>query len=479
MKAAATLTHSYASCAREVWTQSGPLVVAQIALMSTTVVDTMVAGYSSTADLAAVGVGSGIYVSVLLTAGGVVQAVSPMAAHHVGGGAMADARQVLRQGIWLALTVALLGMFLLWFSSPLMDAFGVPPGVAKRASSYLFILGLGLPGTMVYRACGAYLTAIGAPRALMHMGLMNAGLHVLLAPTLALGLLGTTPLGAVGSAVSVASINTLLAWLALRAVASRDATALTWPPDKPVLRTQLELVRLGWPIGFSALVEVTSFAAVVLLVAPLGEVAMGANRVLVSIGGMIYAIPFAFSMATMAAVGRAAGGSDWLRVQRIFTVCLASCVLVTECVGGVLMAFSGPVISAYTPNPEVQDVAGKLLFVLLMNQTLSAALAVAAYSLRGLKMSKVPMITQAICIWGIRVGGGSLLCFHGVPQAGLSPQGLAGYWHAGVVATALAALVLTLLFVRAAASRRQSPANGLAVAEPLPHSRSRAPLANQ
>ena len=79
---------------RLILTQALPMLVAQVSSMGMMIIDTVLLGHYGTEDLAAVAIGSGIYIAVLFALVGVVQAVAPVVAHHKGGardGAIGDA----------------------------------------------------------------------------------------------------------------------------------------------------------------------------------------------------------------------------------------------------------------------------------------------------------------------------------------------------------------------------------------------------
>ncbi|MEB3061092.1 hypothetical protein VJJ74_08055, partial [Parvimonas micra] len=58
-----------------------PMFVSQLAGIGTHVADTVIAGHHATVDLAAVAVGGGLFVSVVIALIGVLQAASPIIAH--------------------------------------------------------------------------------------------------------------------------------------------------------------------------------------------------------------------------------------------------------------------------------------------------------------------------------------------------------------------------------------------------------------
>lgn len=431
------------SLSRAILAHAGPILIAQLASMSTTLVDTLISARVSTVDLAAVGIGAGLYISVMLAAAGVVQGLTPIAAHQVGAKEFHRLPATFQHGLMLCALLALGGFAILATPNWLLSMNEVSPEVAERTRAYLLILALSLPGTLIYRACGGMLNALGRPRALMFLGLANALSHALLAPMLAfgwLGWLGLPALGAVGCAASVAINTSLLAIAGLlylaRSKVSRDLHLLRgW--QRPQFKQLAEHLKLGLPIGMSMFVEMSSFALIGLLVASFGAEAIGANRVLGNFAGTCYMLPLSISIATLALVGQAAGAQDWPRVRRTALTGLALGCSISSVIGLLLWLFAGPLVRSFVPDPAVQSLAFDLVVLIALYQFCDAAQTIAAQALRGLKITALPMLGHILSFWGVGLAGGWWLCYHGLS----APLGLAGFWIAAVASSALASVL--------------------------------------
>jgi len=103
------------------------------------VIDTMMTGHASPADLAAVGLGASVYSSVLLALTGVVSALNPIVAHHYGARRWDAIGPSYVQGLWIALLLSLVGMTVLAFPGPelgLRAAFGRGGSPARPAPGH-------------------------------------------------------------------------------------------------------------------------------------------------------------------------------------------------------------------------------------------------------------------------------------------------------------------------------------------------------
>ncbi|WP_254048289.1 MATE family efflux transporter [Uliginosibacterium sp. TH139] len=425
---------------RAILAHAGPILIAQLASMSTTLVDTLISARVNTVDLAAVGIGAGLYISVMLAAAGVVQGLTPIAAHQVGARQFDRLPATFQHGLMLCALLALGCFAILATPGWMLTMNAVSPEVAERTRAYLFILALSLPGTLIYRACGGMLNALGRPRALMFLGLANAVSHALLAPALAFGWLGLPALGAVGCAASVAINTSLLAIAGLlylaRSEVSRDLHLLRgW--QRPQFKQLAEHLKLGLPIGMSMFVEMSSFALIGLLVASLGAEAIGANRLLGNFAGTCYMLPLSISIATLALVGQAAGAQDWPRVRRTALTGLFLGCSISSVIGLLLWLFAGPLVHGFVPDPAVQNMALGLVVLIALYQFCDAAQTIAAQALRGLKITTLPMLGHILSFWGVGLAGGWWLCYHGWS----APLGLAGFWIAAVASSGLASVL--------------------------------------
>lgn len=71
---------------RDILKLAWPVFIGQVAVMLNGVIDTMMAGRLSAVDVAAVGLGASIYITVYVGLMGVLLALAPIAAQHWGAG---------------------------------------------------------------------------------------------------------------------------------------------------------------------------------------------------------------------------------------------------------------------------------------------------------------------------------------------------------------------------------------------------------
>lgn len=114
-----------------------PLASAQIAQAATGFVDTVMMGWLGQETLAAGGLATTTFTTLLVTATGVIVGVSPLVAEAFGSGNNAKIQQVTRQGFWLSLLLSIPLMILLAHADSLMLQLGQAPSVVSLAKTFL------------------------------------------------------------------------------------------------------------------------------------------------------------------------------------------------------------------------------------------------------------------------------------------------------------------------------------------------------
>ena len=194
-----------------------PVLIAQVAVMINGVIDTVMAGRLSAADLAAVGIGASIYISIFVTLMGVLIALTPVVAQLYGAGKLAEIGEEVRQSAWLGALLAVVAFALIYFPDPFLALAQVAPDVEEKTRAYLRSIALGIPAMLMFRVFYSFTTAVSKPRVIMLLNLTGLALKIPLNLVFMHGALGMPALGGPGCAVSTSIISWTLAIAAWRA----------------------------------------------------------------------------------------------------------------------------------------------------------------------------------------------------------------------------------------------------------------------
>ena len=175
-----------------------PILVGQLAVIGNGVIDTVMTARYSATDLAALGLGASIYISVFVGLSGVLQALSPTIAQLFGAKKYDAIGAEVRQGVWLAIFLSIVGASLLSFPHLLLSIAQAPPAMIDKVERYLQILSLALPATLGFRVYASLNTALSRPRTVMLFQLAGLGLKIPLNAVFIFGGLGLPSYGSPG-----------------------------------------------------------------------------------------------------------------------------------------------------------------------------------------------------------------------------------------------------------------------------------------
>lgn len=446
---------------RDILKLAWPVFVGQLAVMLNGVIDTVMAGRLSTVDVAAVGLGASVYISVYIGLMGVLLALSPIVAQHYGAQRFEQIGLETRQAVWLALLLMVPGCATL-AASDLWLALSDPPlEVAALARTYLWAAAAGLPAALLFRVFHALSNAISRPKAVMAINLAGVALKV---PLNALFVHGwqhgdvaiVPALGGAGCGVAsaiVAWLSVLLALAALHAEPLYRELGLVggrWlvRPDFARLRG---LLALGVPIGATYLVEVTSFTFMALFLARLGATTAASHQIAANLAALAYMVPLALATATSVLVAQSLGAA---RPAEARARAWAGIRVALGCAAAIALAMFTSrqrLAALYTTDATLVAAAAPLLALVAAFHLFDAAQAMCSFILRAYRITTLPMLVYVVSLWGVGLGGGWWLAFEAAASGhAWAPQvaGARGFWIASGASLAIAAAALATILAR-------------------------------
>lgn len=163
------------------------MLAGQLAVMAFGVTDTIVAGRYSEEALAALSVGSAIFVSVYVSLMGIFQALLPLWAEHRGAGQPQVIGRTLRQAMYMLLAACAVGMGVLLFPDALLRWADVPLPLQVQVRAYLSVLAWSLPAALLFRIYSTLNQALGHPLLVTWLQLVSLLIKIPLSIWLAFG----------------------------------------------------------------------------------------------------------------------------------------------------------------------------------------------------------------------------------------------------------------------------------------------------
>jgi MATE family multidrug resistance protein len=424
-------------------TLAWPILIGQLAVVSNGVIDTAMTSRFSATDLAALALGSSIYVSVFVGLNGILQALSPIIAQLFGAQRFEEIGAEVKQGTWLALFLSIAGGLVLLFPQPLLSLAQVPPELNEKSTLYLQVLALALPASLGFRIYGALNTALGRPKMVMAIQIIALLLKVPLNALFIFGGLGVPALGGPGCALATAIIT----WLTLLVSIVILRTGPSYRPFRlfgsgfvaPRRTSQFTLLKLGIPMGLSYLIEVTAFTFMALFIARLGATAVAGHQITANFATVLYMLPLSIASATSTLVAQSIGSRNFVAAQRIGAIGIRLAAVLSVTIGCLVWLSREAIVRAYTPDETIIAAAMPLFVFIAFYQLFDSVQVTTAFVLRAYRIAVVPTLMYAVALWGVGLGGGYLL---GLNPIGISPpalQGAAGFWFGNSASLGLVA----------------------------------------
>ncbi|MFK0572248.1 MATE family efflux transporter [Endozoicomonas sp.] len=157
--------HRFVDESKALLSLSLPIIVTQLATNGMNFVDTSMAGQASARDLAAIAVGTSLWLPASLLLRGILMMLTPVTAHHRGAANHQGITKDLGQTLWIVLLCSIVLIGYLNFSEDILVYMKVAPEIIPVGVGYLHALAFGLPGIALFYMLNSFLEGMGNTRA--------------------------------------------------------------------------------------------------------------------------------------------------------------------------------------------------------------------------------------------------------------------------------------------------------------------------
>lgn len=439
---------------------AGTVLIGQLAVMAFGVADTVIAGRYSDTALAALSVGSAIYISVYVGLIGIVQALLPIWAELLGANKQPEIGRSLRQSLYLSGLITLAGIAALLFPGPLLRWAQVPEAMLNEVEGYLAVLAFAFAPAILFRLYSTFNQSLGKPLLVTWLQVGALLVKIPLSILLVAGGAGIEPMGVVGCAWATLIVNYLL--LAFGLMMLRTQTLYKpfriWRPmERPNWSTIGNFARLGIPAGMAYLVEVTSFTLMAVFIARLGITASASHQIAASMAAVLYMMPLSMAIACSARVSFWLGAGRPDHAKRVVVLGLKLTAAISLVLAATLLIAKGSIASFYSTNPAIVNTASTLLVWVAIYHLADCIQAVSAFILRCYRITMAPLAIYGVFLWGFGLYGGYLLTYEGLAGLAAMPSP-STFWIASSLALWLVAICFLALLWRATLTSRSTNA---------------------
>jgi len=398
-----------ASLGREVRRLALPAILNSLLLTLVIVVDRVMLGHHAESSLAAMQIAGPVEWTAwsLFTAFQV--GTLARVGRFVGRGDLPRATLTTRVSLGLAVVI---GLGVAALSPWILDAvaWGAPrasPEVLGSARAYLAITLASSPAVVVGATAIAALQAAGDTRTPLFIGVGVNVVHVALNRVLILGAFGLPALGPRGCGISTA-VTFVLEALAATAV-------LVWRPRPVTLRGPAHdwvhvrhegraIAKIALPSFLERVLYHAGYLGFVAIIALLGDAPMAANQALMSIESICFLSGDGFGVAAAALVAQSLGRGDAPGSERLARRAAEYAVLMLTTMGFAAYLLRGPLLRAFSTDPDVLSEGLRTIPLLFLAQPFMAIGIVLGQSLRGAGDTRGALGVSAVGALVVRLG---------------------------------------------------------------------------
>jgi MATE family multidrug resistance protein len=250
--------------------------------------------------------------TIIVVTYGILSSINVLVAHQHGANNKQGIAWIVRDGIWLALLLAIPTFILLWYISPIFLLLGQNQAVVQLATSYLHAWAWGLLPQFIMAAFIEVMIGLGQMRVILVVTVLGVVLSIFFSYVLIFGQWGFPALGIAGAGWGLSITNWILVvgmilFLFLRKEFSGYFSQL-FHFTKP--SHLMELLHLGFPMGLMFCIEVGFFFALTLLMGTFGADVLAANQIAMQYNGILISVIFSIAQAVTVRMGHLIGAKE-------------------------------------------------------------------------------------------------------------------------------------------------------------------------
>lgn len=309
----------------------------------------------------------------------------------------------------LGVTLMILGILL---SGWLLNIMKTPNDVAPYALTYIRIIFLGMPATLIYNFGSAIMRSNGDTTRSMYVlgvtGLINVVLNIVLVAVCQLDAAG----------VAIATIITqYLSALAILWILFSPKQEYQLKVKELVLDKRLtaNIITIGIPCGLNGILQSLSNVALQSTVNTFGKEVIAGTAAAADISCFAYLVNDAFAAACVSFSGQCCGARAYKRLDKLARSAAACDSVIVLAMATLITIFARPLLGIFNPDPAVVE-AGMFRLLLLSWTTVFFGISESLVGcVRGMGKSMSPTAINLFFLCGIRILW-ALLVFPYLPQ---------------------------------------------------------------
>lgn len=435
----------YTAAFKELIHLSWPVVGSRLGFMLMGLMDTLIVGHYSAAELGYHSLAWAPTSIFLVTSIGLLVGIQVKTAHFIGADEPHRIGPVFQRGMVYAVILGLFAAVVLFLAGPGLLHLAVKPDMADGASGPLLVFALSMPFYMIAVAGSEFLEGLGRTRPGLVFtwagNVINGVLLLLLVPGV-VTLPGIDSDGAMGAALSTliaracVMVALIVYVLTLPGIAQYGLLK-RHTPDPQGGREQRQI---GYAAGASYFIEVAAFAGMTLFAGRISQEAVAVWAIVLNFASIVFMVPMGLAIGCSVLVGRAYGAGDMPGLARMGRVSFSAAAAFMMGVCLVVLIGSQWIAAGYTSDEALRSGVQAALLLSCLFFVPDGVQVVTAQALRARQDVVVAPVLHYIAYGLVMLPVGYWLALH-------VGQGVPGLIYAAALASWVSAILLQARFM--------------------------------
>ncbi|WP_028115401.1 MATE family efflux transporter [Ferrimonas senticii] len=419
-----------------------PVLAAQIAQTMMGFIDTVMAGQVSPSDMAAVAVGASLWLPTILLFAGILMATPAVIAQFQGAKQEDKIRPLIHQMLYLTAFCSVLAMLILDNATVVLNKMDLEPQLQQLAVGYIDAILWGAPAFLLFVVIRSFTEGLSCTKPSMVIGFLGLLINIPVNYIFINGHFGMPAMGGAGCGVATAIVFWVMA-LAMAAYVTFGKRfghfKLFSEFGKVEWAQQKMLCKLGLPVALAVFFEVTLFAFVAVMIAPLGSIEVAGHQVAANFSSLIFIIPLSIGIAVTIRIGYYLGQGKPDIAAMVAKIGMILGIAVAAVTAAITVLGANWIAGLYSNDVLVLTLAVELMLVCAIYQISDSIQVVSAACLRGYK-DTIPLLwISFIAYWLIGMTVGYVF---GLTDWVVPAMGAKGFWIGFIAGLTSAAIML-------------------------------------
>ena len=378
--------------------------------------DVLVIAKYNVKSLAAVSIANSIFFIIMIAGIGVIAAVSIILPRYRG--EKKNTKQYLFSTLVLSALLSALFAVISYCVTFIIPYINIEKELIPYIQEYIAVVSFSMFGIFIFEGIRQFLQSFEIVKMPNLLVLAAAVLNLIADIAFVFGWGFIPEMGSKGAAIATLLVRTLMSISLLIYVLKRINMKLNF--DFSYIKT---VIKTGVPIGIALVLEFTAFNIVTVLAGIEKSIFAAVHSILITISNAVFMVPFALSTALSVKVAYYCGADKPEDVKNYSFTAICFVLGFMAFVSLILSLFPEQIISIFTSDEAIMDIAVPLISILAAYQIFDGLQSVTGGILKGFKLTKTVSLTVLAGYWLI----GAPIAFILVSKFGMQ---LKGYWIA-------------------------------------------------